>query len=137
MLQKRAIKLEIVKNKIHLACWAAVQAREKDHIQQKIAIEFKPGSLILVRNSTVDKDLGSKTKPRYTRPMVVIQRTKGGSYILADLDGSLSKLRYGTFCLFPYYPCDIHAVPIMKLVGISTEDLDALADCEHDNNNEE
>ncbi|KAF9470674.1 hypothetical protein BDN70DRAFT_768980, partial [Pholiota conissans] len=87
-------------------------------------INFPPGSLVLVRNSTVDKDLGSKTKPRYFGPMVVVRQTKGGSYILADLDGSLSKLRYAQFRLFPYYPRTLHAVPVTRLVNMPDVELD-------------
>ena len=34
--------------------------------------------------------------------MVIIQRSKAGSYILGELDGSLSKLRYAAFRLIPY-----------------------------------
>lgn len=86
--------------------------------------------MVLVRNSTVDKDLGSKTKPCYFGPMVVVCKTTGGSYILTDLDGSLSKLRYAVFRIFPYYPRDVHAVPVTKLIDLPAQDLDALADNE-------
>jgi hypothetical protein len=127
MLQKRPLELEIVRARVQAVRWAAVAAKEKEFLNQKLTIDFTPGSLVLVRNSVVDKDLGSKTKPRYLGPMVVVRRTKGGSYILADLDGSLSKLRYAAFRIFPYYPRDLHAVPVTKLVDLPDEELDALA----------
>lgn len=130
MLQKRPQELEVVKQKVHTARWAAVIAKEKEFLHQKLAIDFKPGSLVLVRNSIVDKDLGSKTKPWYFGPMVVVRKTKGGSYILADLDGSLSKLHYAAFRIFPYYPRNIHAVPVTKLVDLPVEEIDALANGE-------
>ncbi|KIJ11569.1 hypothetical protein PAXINDRAFT_26204, partial [Paxillus involutus ATCC 200175] len=65
---------------------------------------FSPGSLVLVRNSRVKKELNRKTKPQYTGPMVVLRRTTGGSYLLAKLDGSVSKLRFAAFRLLPYHP---------------------------------
>ncbi|XP_006463140.1 hypothetical protein AGABI2DRAFT_45986, partial [Agaricus bisporus var. bisporus H97] len=60
------------------------------------------GSLALVRNSRRDKDLGSKTAPQYCGPMILLRRTKGGSYVLSELDGSISKLRFAAFRLVPY-----------------------------------
>ena len=54
--------------------------------------------------------------------MVVIERTKGGSYILGELDGSISKLRFAVFRLIPYYPRDLKAVPVTKLTIEGTHD---------------
>ena len=58
---------------------------------------FKPGDLILVCNSGSNTEIGNKTKPRYVGPMVVIRRTHNGTYCLAELDGTVSKLRYAAF----------------------------------------
>jgi len=63
---------------------------------------YEPGMLVLVRNTAVEKELDRKVKPRYLGPYVVIRKTKGGSYILSELDGSVSKLRYAAFRLLPY-----------------------------------
>jgi len=38
--------------------------------------------------------------------MVVVRRLKGGSYVLAEMDGSLSKLRFTSFRLVPYHAHD-------------------------------
>ena len=35
--------------------------------------------------------------------MVVVRRTEGGSYILAELDGTVSKLRFAGFRVVPYH----------------------------------
>src|SRR5882672_7954861 len=48
---------------------------------------FQEGSLVLVRNSHIEQELNWKTKPRFLSPMVIVHRTKGGAYILAELDG--------------------------------------------------
>ena len=73
-----------------------------------------------------------KTKPRYLGPMVVIRRTQGGSYILGELDGSLSKLRYAAFRLIPYRPRDICLIPVTKLMNIFQEELENIT---HDSGN--
>jgi hypothetical protein len=37
--------------------------------------DFKPGTLVIVRKSSIETDPGCKPKPRYVGPMVVIRRT--------------------------------------------------------------
>ena len=59
--------------------------------------------------------------------MVVLRRTTGGSYILAELDGVVSKLQYAAFRLLPYYPQFQTNIPVTTLTGIDDEDLDKLA----------
>jgi len=53
---------------------------------------FEVRSLILVQNSCIAKELNCKTKPCFLGPMVVVHHTKGGAYILAELNGAISRL---------------------------------------------
>ena len=59
--------------------------------------------------------------------MVVLRQTTGGSYILAELDSAVSKLRYIAFRLLPYYPQFQTNIPVTELTGLDDEDLDKLA----------
>ena len=65
--------------------------------------DFPIGSLVLVHNSRIEKELNRKTKPHYLGPMVVIRRTTGGTYILSELDGTVSRLHYAAFRIIPYF----------------------------------
>ena len=54
--------------------------------------------------------------------MVVVRRTQGGTYILAEVDGSVSKLRYATFRIVPYLPRSLEKILVASL--LSEDDLD-------------
>ena len=132
MLQKRPQDLLRVREQVVKARWDSVKQLEKLMKNSLHDYKFDPGSLVIVRNSKFDKTLSDKTKPRYFRPMVVIRRTKGGSYVLGELDGSLSKLRFAAFRLMPYHPRNIKAVPVTKFWDDSLEDLE---DITHESGN--
>ncbi|EIN12378.1 hypothetical protein PUNSTDRAFT_34690, partial [Punctularia strigosozonata HHB-11173 SS5] len=85
---------------------------------------FSPGDLVLVRNTQNERDLGGKHKPRYFGPMVVVRRNSGGAYALAELDGSLSKLRFAAFRLIPYRARSRISVDITHLLELSPDEID-------------
>ena len=76
---------------------------EERHRSRIVDFDFKPGSLVLVRNTRVEDSLNRKTKPRYLGPMVVIRKTEGTSYEVAELDGPESTLRVAGFHVIPYF----------------------------------
>ena len=124
MLQKRPQDLQRVREQVLKSQWEAVRQLEKMKKNTIVDFDFKPGSLVIVRNTKFDKTLSDKTKPQYFGPMVVIRRTKGGSYVLGELDGSLSKLRFAAFRLSPYSPRDLKAVPVTKFADTFGDDAE-------------
>ena len=58
--------------------------------------------------------------------MVVICRTNGGSYVLGELDGSMSNLWYATFQLILYLPWDVWSIPVTKLTDVPLGDLEEM-----------
>ena len=96
--------------------------------------DFEVGSLVLVRNSRVEVELNRKTKPRYLGPMIVLRRTIGGSYLLAELDGSVSRLRFAAFRLLPYHPRSRTRILVTTVTGLEDEELDRLVDGEDEEN---
>ncbi|EIN06905.1 hypothetical protein PUNSTDRAFT_22853, partial [Punctularia strigosozonata HHB-11173 SS5] len=86
--------------------------------------DFQPGALVLVRNSENEKNLSGKTNPRYFGPLVVVRRNSGGAYVLAELDGSLSRLRYAAARLYPFSPRAHVTIDISHLTSLSPTELD-------------
>src|SRR5882672_1192743 len=78
--------------------------------------DFQEGSLVLICNSRIEKELNCKTKPCFLSPMVVVHRMKGGVYILAELDGAVSRLCYAAFRLIPYLARFPDHVPVTSLL---------------------
>ena len=127
-LLKQDKDLAEVEWKVLKARWESVrQFKEKFRYTIK-DYNFKLGDLVLVQNSKIESKASRKPKPRYMGLMAVVQRTKGGSYVLAELDGAVSVLQYGAFCIIPYFPHTTLSAPITKIVD--SEVLDMMSDNE-------
>src|SRR5882724_6019028 len=85
---------------------------------------FEVRSLVLVCNSHVEKELNCKTKPCFLGPMVVVHHTKGGAYILAELNGAISRLRYAAFWIIFYLARFPDHIPVTSLLdNVELEDV--------------
>ena len=123
-LQKRPADLSCIKDKIYQSCLAAARKLERHFRHMIKEFAFAKGDLVLVRNNKIDMELDRKTKPRYLGPMVIIRKTQGGLYILAETDGTLSKLQYAAKHLIPYNSHSITPSEMLSsLLNRSDEEL--------------
>ncbi|KAJ4469511.1 hypothetical protein C8J55DRAFT_564575 [Lentinula edodes] len=67
--------------------------------------------------------------PRWMGPCIVIRRTAGGSYVLAEMDGAVFQNKVSPFRVRPYNARHKVKLPqaLPLLTGISMEALDAIA----------
>ena len=133
-LEMRDEDLDTIHDNVLKSCLASVCQFEKQYQNTILAYDFKPSDLVLVRNSGSDSHLGRKTKPCYVGPMVVIRRTPNGAYRLAELDGAVSKLRYATFRIVPYFLRSRTSIPVTRV--LAHEDLVAVVQDTADNIND-
>lgn len=126
-LMKREADLEMIHSRVLKSRQESIAQFVKRFERSIFDYVFEPGTLVLVRNTRVEKELNRKTKPRYLGPMIVIRKTFGGSYILAEPDGALSKLQYTAFRIIPYYARDSLRISVTRLLDTSDAALDNLA----------
>jgi hypothetical protein len=87
--------------------------------------DFQPGALVLVLNKKIEAASNAKCRPRYFGPMVVVSRTAGGSYHLAELDGTILRLKFAAFCIIPYHSHSASTIEVTQY--LNTEDFASIA----------
>lgn len=125
-LQKRPEDLEQLRERIFQSRVKSTMRAANVNANKIIDYDFRPRDLVLVRDVDNEKNLSGKANPRYNGPYVVVRRNRGGAYVLAELDGSLSRLRYGAFRLVPYQARKAIDVDISHLLQLPPEELQAL-----------
>jgi hypothetical protein len=103
-LEKRPEDLKRAADKIIKMRFAAKAQFEKRFSHRLRREVYEPGELVLVYNSIKEKSHDQKGWPRYNGPYEVVRRTKGGSYLLKELDGVFQKRGIAAARLMPYIP---------------------------------
>ncbi|THU94359.1 hypothetical protein K435DRAFT_567803, partial [Dendrothele bispora CBS 962.96] len=102
-LERREEDLELLHNRVLDSRFTSIRAFEKAHTKSIREHNCRAGDLVLVLNKRIEKGISKKCLPRYFRPMMVIKRSTGGNYQLADLNGAISRIKYAAFRIIPYH----------------------------------
>jgi len=118
MLQKREEDLAEIHNRVLAARYTSTRDFEKKNANRIHNYNFHSGELVLVLNKKIEPDVGRKCKPRYFGPMVVVKRLQSGAYILAEINGAISCLKFAAFRLIPYHPRSRKCLEITEFVNL-------------------
>ena len=101
---------------------------EKEHLHTIKDYKFKPRDLVLMRNTSIEDHLNKKLKPRWLGPLIVIKQVSGGSYLLAEMDGSVLHKKVAKIRVIPYFARQklMLTEEIMHLIELSEEGLKKL-----------
>jgi hypothetical protein len=102
-LQKRSADINNLYSKVYQARLKAARWFEQDHLRTLKNFDFQRGSLVLMRNTQIEKSLNKKMRARYIGPLIVVSHNYGGAYILAELDGTVLHRPIAAFRLLPYF----------------------------------
>ena len=115
-LQKHESDLAAIHSNILQSHFASVEQFKHTYEKAIRDSNFRPGTLVLVCNSTIKTTFSRKFQPRYFGPMVIICKTQMGTYRLVELDSTISKLRFMAFHLVPYHSHSHTTIPVTCLV---------------------
>jgi len=127
-LAKRDEDLAHIHERILASRFASVKDFERRFANTISDRTFERGDLVLVLNKKIEPASNAKCKPRYFGPMVIVSRSPGGSYCLAEVDGTDSKLKFAAFRLIPYHARSLSSLEVTQflhaadLAGVAPED---------------
>ena len=127
ILQKHDEDLAKIHERVLTARYASTRDFERKNANKVYSYDFKPGELVLVLNKRIEPEIGRKCKPHYFGPMAVVRRLRNGTYILAEVNGTISRLKFAAFCLILYCPHSWKYLEITEFVdqrdleGVETE----------------
>jgi hypothetical protein len=102
-LQKCSTDVNAPHSKVYQARLKAARQFEQQHLRTLQDFDFQRGSLVLMRNTRIEKSLNKKMCTRYIGPLIVVSCNYGGAYILTELDGTVLHCPIAAFCLLPYF----------------------------------
>jgi Integrase zinc binding domain len=129
-LAKHSYHVEEMRERVDEEKRKAVRRYEEIHKHTIKDYDFKPGDLVLIRNTRVEKSLDTKMATRYMGPMVVVRRTKGGSYLVCEMTGAMYHGKVGQFRVVPFEQRTSIDLPdnILELIDLTNEELEEMAE---------
>jgi len=94
LLDRKRVNEAIAYQNVAQSRFKAAHRWNLEHQRTILEEDHQPGTLMVIRNSPIETSHSRKHQDRWLGPMVVVRRTQRGSYILAELSGEISRLKY-------------------------------------------
>ena len=138
VLQKRRTHLVNLMTDVYAGHVKAAVHFEQQHSATITDYYFTLRDLVLIRNTAIEKSLNRKMRTRNLGPLIVISCNRGGTYIVAELDGAVFDCPIATFRVIPYFTHQSIPIPPLKeLIDIPACHLRELEDSTSTDPNEE
>jgi hypothetical protein len=108
-LQKRSADVNNLYSRVYQARLKAARRFEQDHLHTLKDFDFQRGSLVLMRNTQIEKSLNKKMRARYIGPLIVVSCNYGGAYIPATVPSSIALLPHSVYS--PISPVNLSPFP--------------------------
>jgi hypothetical protein len=128
-LKKRREHLQDLKDKVVASRKIAAQRFEQENYHKIRDFDFKRGSLVLIRNTAIEKAVNRKMQARYLGPLIVVLRNRGGVYVLCEPDGTVLDRPVAAFRVIPYLARQSIPLPD-NFIHITPERLRTMGDSE-------
>jgi hypothetical protein len=102
-LQKCSANINALYSKVFQARLKVVRWFEQQHFCTLKDFDFQCSSLVLMRNTLIEKSLNKKICTRYIGHLIVVLCNYGSAYILSELDGTVLHCPIAAFRLLPYF----------------------------------
>ena len=123
-LQKRQSDLTCIHSDVYAVHKQAATQFKCDHHVTIHNFNFPCSTLVLMRNTAIEKVLNHKMCMHYLGLLIVLPHNRGGAYILCELDGTVFDRPIAVFRIIPYFVHDsILLLPLRELVDIPLERL--------------
>ncbi|KIP02207.1 hypothetical protein PHLGIDRAFT_79475 [Phlebiopsis gigantea 11061_1 CR5-6] len=131
-LEKRTEDIENAAETLRKSRFKSKEQFERRYRTRLIKGAYSPGTLVLVRNKAIETSHSRKHQPRYCGPYIVVRQTQNGSYVISELDGSISRHGIAANRVLPYVTRGDQALKHMALANDDhqphSEDLDPYSD---------
>jgi hypothetical protein len=127
-LAKHQVHVIQMRKRIDRAKLKRLERYEEDHKAVIKDYSFKPGDLVMIWNTAIEKSLDKKMKPRYNGPMIVVAQGKNGAYIVAEMTGAVLHQKIARFRVVPYFARTKIALPegIMSIIDADKSVIDKI-----------
>ena len=101
-LEKRPEDIEQAAETLRHNRFKSKEQFEQRYKTRLVKGSYPPGTIILIRNKAIETSHSRKHQQRYCGPYKIVRQTRFGSYVISELDDSISRHGIAANRIIPY-----------------------------------